>query len=91
METISLLEATRLELAGAERRLDLAARLYRDFVAEHCVVIDGLAIYRPSPTVEMRVSLDHERVALEIELDAARRRHAECLAQFIELKKTGGV
>jgi hypothetical protein len=86
-----LLEATRLELTGAERRLDLAVRLYRDFVSEHCVVIDGVAIYRPAPVEEMRISLDHERVALETELDAASRRHAECLAQFLELKKTGGV
>jgi hypothetical protein len=79
---ISLREAARLELLGAERRLALAKQSLQDFIAQHVEAI-------VSP--DLAESLAHERNALELELDAAQRRHAECCRQFAEPEGNGHV
>jgi hypothetical protein len=75
---ISLLEASKAELAGAERRLALAKQALEDFRAEH----DDKAVSR-----ELALSLAAERDAVETELDAAARqvRHCEEIIESLEL------
>ena len=76
---ISLLETTRLELQGAQNRLDVARRVYRTFVEEHGrLTDDGQFIYTPTPTREMFISFEHQRDALETEIDESLRRVAHC-------------
>jgi hypothetical protein len=53
-------------------------------VEEHCEVIEGLAVYRPAPSKEMRESLVRERFTI------ARRRFEECRRQVAELSKIEG-
>jgi hypothetical protein len=75
----SIIETTRLELQGAEHRLDVARRVYRTFVEEHGrLTDDGQVIYIPTPTREMLLSLEHERDSLETEIDESLRRVAHC-------------
>jgi hypothetical protein len=74
---VSLLEAMRLELAGAERRFGLALRALKDFDAEHAGA---------SPSRELAASFARQRAVLEIELDAARRRYEDSLVQLRELE-----
>jgi len=76
-EPLSTLDIARLELIGARQRLKIAERELEDFLEEHAgEPVSG----------DMRRSLAHEETALETELDAAIRRHKECLAQFEELQ-----
>jgi|SRR5580704_7644248 hypothetical protein len=75
---VSLIETTRLELQGAEQRLATARQNYRTFAEENGVVIDGLLVYSPEPSPQMRMSLDSERDSLECELDAAHRQVQHC-------------
>lgn len=71
------LEITRLEVAGAERRVLLARRALEDFLKEQAgKVYDA----------DLAQSIDHERQSLECEVDAADRRHQECLLQYQELQ-----
>jgi hypothetical protein len=79
VEAVSILEGASLELQGAGLRLVLAKEALADFDADHAAdapVSPGLAL-----------SLAHQRDSLETEMDAARRRYADCLAQFIELQR----
>jgi len=85
---ISLLETAKLELAGAEGRLATARQNYRAFVEEHGVIIDGLLIYSPAPSPQMRMSLDDERDSLETEIDASLRQVAHCRGE-IEILRVG--
>lgn len=78
MQTVTLLEGAKLELQGAERRLALALQEIADFDSE----FSGKNV---SP--ELARDLAHQRECLECELDAARRRHAECLAQVNDLRR----
>jgi hypothetical protein len=78
MKTVSLFEGAQLELAGAERRLALAIQALRDFDLEFADKVAGDELAR---------SLAHERESLCCELDAAKRRHAECHAQAEEMKQ----
>jgi hypothetical protein len=71
----NLLETAKLELAGAEHRLDVAQRAYREFVQEHGMLNDdGEFVYASTPAREMFLSLEHERESLECEIDEAHRR-----------------
>jgi hypothetical protein len=88
---ISLIETAKLELAGAEHRLDVARQNYRAFVEEHGAISDGLLIYSPVPSPQMRMSLEHERESLECELDAARRQVAHCSEVLSDLQLTAAV
>ena len=81
METISLIEAALLECRGAEQRLAVARQALQDF---------DLEFANRAGSSELHESLAHQRCVLEVEVDSARRRHAECLAQYTELKNTGG-
>jgi hypothetical protein len=75
----NLLESARLELQGAERRLSLANLAHKNFIDEHGILTDdGQLIYTPTPTREMLLSLEHERDALETEIDEALRRITHC-------------
>ena len=76
---ISLLETARLELQGAQQRLDLAKVAYKNFIDEHGILTDdGQVIYTPTPTREMFISFEHQRDALETEIDESLRRVANC-------------
>jgi hypothetical protein len=87
----NLVETAKLELAGAEHRLDVARGNYRAFVEEHGVIIDGLLIYSPIPSPQMRMSLDSERDSLECELDAARRQVEHCNEVAADLRLAAAV
>jgi hypothetical protein len=76
-EPLSTLDIARLELIGARQRLKIAERELQDFLEEHA----GVAV-----PAYVRQSLAREEEALQTELDAAIRRHKECLAQFEELQ-----
>jgi hypothetical protein len=78
VEAESLLEGASLELQGAGLRLALAKEALADFDADHAADAPG------SPGLAL--SLAHERDGLETEMDAARRRYTDCLAQLIELQ-----
>ena len=41
-------QEAKLALAGAKGRLDLATKLYLDFITEYCNIVESGAIYRPS-------------------------------------------
>jgi hypothetical protein len=88
---ISLLDTAKLELAGAEQRLATARQNYRAFAEEHGTIIDGLFIYSPAPSPQMRVSLDDERDSLECELDEAHRRVAHCSEVVADLQLCSAV
>jgi hypothetical protein len=88
---INLLETAKLELAGAEHRLATAQQNYRAFAEEHGTIIDGLFIYSPAPSPEMRMSLEHERDSLECELDAARRQVEHCNEVLAEMQLAAAV
>jgi len=75
---IGLLEAAKLELAGAEQRLRIATQTLEEFLADRL----GASL---SP--DLRQSLDHERASLECELDAARRQVRHCLDVVTSLSK----
>lgn len=62
-------EIAELELAGAERRLELAERTLADFDKEN---------QSRSVSVGLAQSLARERAALETEFDAAHRRRDDC-------------
>jgi hypothetical protein len=78
---ISLLEASRAELAGAARRLSLAKQVLEDFKAEH----DGKAVSR-----ELALSLAHQRDALETEIDESLRRVTHCREEIEILELAEG-
>ena len=78
MEAISLLEGALLELQGVERRLALATGALADFDAETA---------ERNVSVELAESFRRERDLLEIEFDAARRRHEESAHQYQELRE----
>lgn len=78
MEAVSLLEGASLELQGAGLRLALAKQALADFDADQT---------NAPVSAELTLSLAHQRDSLETELDAARRRYADSLAQFTELQR----
>jgi hypothetical protein len=75
----SIIETKRLELQGAEHRLDLAKLACKNFIDEHGILTDdGQVIYTPTPTREMFISFEHLRDALDTEIDESLRRVAHC-------------
>jgi hypothetical protein len=83
----STIETTKLELDGAEQRLDLAKLAYKNFIDEHGILTDdGQVIYTPTPTREMFISFEHQRDSLECELDEAYRRVAHCTEIIADLQ-----
>jgi hypothetical protein len=89
---ISIIETTKLELAGAEQRLDLAKLAYKNFIDEHGILTDdGDVIYSPIPSPQMRMSLDDEKESLECELDEAHRRVAHCNEILSDLQLAAAV
>ena len=87
----NVLETARLELEGAEHRLDVARQNYRAFVEEHGAIIEGLLIYSTIPSPQMRMSLDSERDSLECELDAARRQVEHCSEVLNDMRLAAAV
>lgn len=74
---MSTLDTARMEVLGAARRLRLARRALEDFLLEHA---------QTARDPDLARSLGYERQSLECEVDAAERRHRECLLQFQELQ-----
>lgn len=66
METISVIEAARLERDGGQRRLELARVALKDFFIEH-----------PNGMHDQRV--ESQWLALECEVDSANRRYMDCV------------
>jgi hypothetical protein len=74
----NVLEIAKAELEGAQPRLQIAQRTYREFVQEHGVETDGQFVYLPEPSASLRPSFDDEKESLEIELEAASRQMRHC-------------
>lgn len=74
---VSTFDTARLEVLGAEQRLRLARRALKDFLQEHA---------QTARDPDLARSLGYERQSLECEVDAAERRHWECLLQYQELQ-----
>jgi hypothetical protein len=88
----SIIETTKLELAGAEQRLGLAKLAYKSFIDEHGILTDeGQVIYTPTPTREMFISFEHQRDALETEIDESLRRVAHCNEVIADLQLCAAV
>jgi hypothetical protein len=77
MEYLTLIETVELELAGADRRLAVATQSLKDF---------DLEFADKSVSPELARALANERLSLECELDAARRRREDCQQQLRDLK-----
>lgn len=84
---LSLVEEAELELEASKQRLERSQRALRDFHAEHSALVgDGRLCYIVS-SPDVRVSLDAERMVLELEQDEAMRQFAKSLQDWSGLKK----